>query len=117
MRLHSAFAIIFCFILISCSSKDGSNVIPSEKMEQILIDMHYADTYSAMAIDTLHAIGSKNNDSLAIFYKSILEHHKVSFEEFNESIKWYKLNPEQLDSVYAAMIPQLSKMESANPIK
>lgn len=117
MRLRKSIITILCCIVASCTSKSTGDVISADKMKDILTDMHYADTYSSMLNDTLHMSGAKNMDSLAVFYKSILEHHKVSVEEFNESIKWYKLNPEKLDSVYAAMIPMISKMEATYPNK
>lgn len=117
MRLQKSIITILCCIAASCTSKNAGDVISADKMKNILTDMHYADTYSSMINDTLHMSGAKNMDTLAVYYKSILEHHKVSVEEFNESIKWYKLNPEKLDSVYAAMIPQLSKMEATYPNK
>jgi hypothetical protein len=117
MRLHKYFAIATCCIIVSCSSGPGSDVIPADKMEDILTDMHYADTYSVMVHDSLNAQGNKNKDSLALYYRSILQHHNVSVEDFNESVKWYKINPEQLDSVYAAIIPKISKMETTYPNK
>ncbi len=117
MRLRKSIITILCCLAASCTSKNADDVIPADKMQNILTDMHYADTYSSMKNDTLHMLGAKNMDSLAVYYKSILAHYKVSVEEFNESIKWYKLNPEQLDSVYAAMIPHLSKMEATYPNK
>jgi len=117
MRLHFFATIILACLFVACSTKAGSDVIPANKMQDILIDMHYADTYSTMVPDSLNAPGNKNKDSLAQYYRSILQHHNVSVEDFNESIQWYKINPQELDSVYAAMIPKISKMETVYPNK
>lgn len=115
MRIY-ILAVCFCAVLISCDNKPGGkDVIAPEKMQLILTDMHYAETYSTMVNDSF--MRNKNKDSLASFYKSILSHHKISMDEFRSSIDWYKMNPEQLDSVYANMIPNLSKQESIYPVK
>lgn len=117
MHLRKSIFIVLLCICASCSSNAPNDVIPLNKMKGILIDMHLADTYSSMLNDTIHVSGVKNKDSLALYYKSILQHHNVSVEAFNESVKWYKLNPKELDSVYAGMIPQLSKLETVYPNK
>lgn len=116
MRLQKYIIVLLCSLFVACST-NTSPVVPADKMKDILTDMHYADIYSTMVRDSLNMGSGKNKDSLALYYKSILQHHNVSAEDFDKSIKWYKLNPEQLDSIYAAIIPQISKMESMYPNK
>ena len=79
----------------------------------MLVDLHYAETYSAMVNDSLHQIRNKNLDSLALYYASIQAHYNVSNESFLKSVDWYKNNPEILDSAYASMILRVSETEAA----
>ncbi len=108
-----------CICMASCHFFSGGkgDVIPADSMQIILSDLHIAEVYSTMVNDSLHQVRDKNKDSLAVYYKSILEHHKVTPEQLTESIKWYKMNPEELDSVYADMITHFSKLESEHPVK
>ena len=105
------FLIVLC-IAISCNSTKQADVIPVETMQKILIDLHYAEIYSAMLYDSSHQIRNKNMDSLAVFYKSIQEHYSISDEQLITSIDWYKHNPEQLDTTYAKMITTVSEVET-----
>jgi len=108
-----------CVFIASCNlfSDGKGDVIPADNMQSILSDLHIAEVYSTMVNDSLHQVRDKNKDSLAVYYKSILEHHKVTPEQLTTSIKWYKMNPEKLDSMYANMITHFSKLESEYPVK
>ena len=109
-----------CLLLIISACKDeekGKVVVPggvlsAETMQSILRDMYLAEAYSVvLKPDTGEYANRKNIDSLAVFYKEILEHHKVSKEEFEKSMTYYKRNPAHLDSVYNRVLPQLSTLE------
>lgn len=102
-----------CFAT-SCKD-DGQPPITPAKMKLVLSDLQLAEVYSAMVDDSNHIYRSKNVDSLSRYYKEILAHHKITKAQFAESIEWYKRNPDKLDSVYAAILPQLSKLEGDNP--
>ena len=76
------------------------------------MDIHFAEASSVILNkDTTVHKGDKNLDSLAIFYNSVFRHHNISQKEFEESLHWYKQNPEQLDTIYAKLIPEVSKYE------
>lgn len=89
-----------------------ADIIPADTMQKMLVDLYYAETYSAMVNDSLHQIRNKNNDSLAAYYKTIQAHYNISNEVFIKSIDWYKNNPEQLDTAYASMILHVSEVDT-----
>jgi hypothetical protein len=87
-------------------------------MEAILQDIHLAEAYSVIVNqDSVHKSNEKNLDSLALYYSVIFRHHKTDEKEFEKSLQWYKQNPEQLDSVYAKMIDQVSLLEGKYNIR
>jgi len=114
-RLCSLF-IVLC-LLFACKSDEGDG-IPPAKMQKILYDMNAAEVYSGMvAREPAMAFNrGKNSDSLALYYNEILAHHKVSREQFDKSMTWYKSHPDRLDSIYNKMVTQLSK-EGVAPAK
>lgn len=111
---HTILLLLLPVLLTACQETDviKNAPIPPAKMELILTDIHYAETYSSMVNDSLHQVQAKNLDSLSGYYKDILAHHKLTREEFDKGISWYRDNPEQLDSSYKRIITRLSEQET-----
>jgi hypothetical protein len=115
MKLPFIFLALSLTVFGSCSHREQQHLSP-EKMEQIMLDINLAEAYSTIVKpDTVKPRQERNLDSLAVFYQSVLKHHGITKEDFEQSLEWYKHNPEQLDSVYADMIPQMSKLEAVYP--
>lgn len=104
--------IVLSMGLYACKQDSQERHIPPQKMQEILLDINIAEGYSIMVKDSLHNQGIKNDDSLALYYKDILAHHKVTPKEFSESMSWYLKNQDQLDTMYTNMIPVISKMQN-----
>lgn len=105
------FLLLFSGFIFSCKETSKPQLSP-QKMQQVLLDIHFAEASSVILNKdtTLHS-GERNLDSLAIFYSSVFKHHNITAKEFEESLNWYKQNPEELDTVYAKLIPEMSKYE------
>ena len=106
--------IFLAIMLFSCrhASKPPADLIPTSTMEKILLDVNLAESYSLIAKDSLHRAGTKNTDSLTLYYKSIFAHYKVSGDQFATSLNWYKGNPELLDTMYNNIIPVVTAMQT-----
>ena len=103
---------------MATSCKDNKKVeseahIPRDKMQKLLLDVNIAEAYSTMVKDSLHKAPGKNYDSLAVYYRSILAHHKISADQFTNSLNWYKAHPEEMDSIYVKMIPLAEQITAA----
>jgi hypothetical protein len=106
-----------CLLLMaSCKykPKKKEDHLPRELMQKALLDVNIAEAYSTLVKDsTYNKTVGKNFDSLAVYYKSILAHHKISAEAFSNSLNWYKQNPDEMDSIYVKMIPVAEKITVA----
>ena len=109
------FALLATLLLYSCSPgvNDESYHLPQKTMEQLLLDINVAEGYSIIVRDSLHlAPGTKNVDSLAIYYKEIFAHYHITEAEFKQSLSWYKNHPEELDSMYNNNIEKVAAWQA-----
>lgn len=100
---------IFLATLASCS-KMSSEHLPYAKMEAVMMDMSIAEAYSTKTKDNANFGGTKNLDTLAIYYKEILAHHNLTQEQFTQSLTWYKHHPDDMDSVYSHLATAADKL-------
>ncbi len=115
LRVLSLF-LVLCSIF-SCKQGQEKPPIPEAKMQEVLVDMHLAESYSQGLGDSSANRFQKNYDSLAGFYTSILKHHKLSFEEFNEALEWYKERPMLIDTLYGKVLTRLTEMKARSGMK
>lgn len=104
-----------CFA--SCKAPKEKPPIPFGEMKELMFDIHLAETYSQGLGDTTGNKFDKNYDSLAVFYSSIFKHHKITFDEFNKALEWYRERPAQMDSLYAGILDQLNTLKAKEGIK
>jgi len=112
----------FLFLFISalfqygCKSLPDKPPVPQDKMTRVLLDMQLAESYSMGLGDSVKNKFEKNYDSLAIFYQSILKHHKLTLEEFTTAMDWYEAHPVMIDSVFNNVINLLSETKAKEGI-
>jgi hypothetical protein len=111
MLLKQSFYCTLLLFFIACGKVKGPE-ISREKMEHVLLDVQLAEVYSTMAAkDSTESQGLKNDDSLAVYYKEIFDHHQVTAQQFMHSLDWYRAHPDELDSIFAHSLRTLDKME------
>lgn len=111
-------SLILCAGLLAC--KEEKYHLPPDKMENVLLDIQLAEVYSTMAgFDTVNNIPAKSNDSLAKYYREVLQHHNITLDQFKKSLDYYRQTPDQLDSMYNRVQAKLTKearaLERARP--
>jgi hypothetical protein len=110
--------VALCLLLaVSCKNEPEAPPIPQDKMQHILTDIVYAETYASMVDDTTRQIRQKNMDSLAVYYKAIFAHHKITSEQFSQALEWYRYNPGELDTVYKSMVNNIALTEGLEKAK
>jgi hypothetical protein len=92
-------------LLFACGQADRvpGDVLPKEKMRDILLDMNFADVYGREQMDTVRIADSVREQNVKKYYVQILQIHNVSREEFMHSYRYYEGHPDKLEEVYKAM--------------
>jgi len=106
------------FLCLSCKSKSSDYAddhLAPKVMQQVLKDITVAEAYSTIVKDSLHKGGMKNTDSLAGYYKDIFAHYHITQEQFSESLDWYKDHATEMDTIYANLIPIITKLQVIFP--
>ena len=88
------------FISVFSCKQESNEHLPPAQMEQIMFDIGIAESYSTKSRDNTNFGGVKNMDSLAVYYTEILKHHKVTADQFRQSLNWYKNHADDMDSLY-----------------
>ncbi len=106
--------IIALLMVVSCRNKtaDQGYHMPPKMMQQVLMDINLAEAFSTIVRDSAHKPGTKNYDSLAVFYASIFNHYKITPEQFNESLEWYKVNSDKLDTIYTKILANVTTIQN-----
>lgn len=108
--------------LFSCSNNSQEQApINREKMSALLIDIHFAEAYSGILSKDSNAkplsLTGKNIDSLAVYYQAVFSKHKIQLAQWEKALTWYTQHPQELDSVYARILPILDSLKTkSNPI-
>lgn len=97
----------------SCSDKKEQPPVELNKMQQVLLELQYAEVYATgLYPDSLKKKFDKNLDSLGVFYASIFKHHQLTEDEFKEAMDWYKAHPVLLDSLYARVLSNVNERQA-----
>ena len=78
------------------------SVLSSEKMEDILVDLHKAD-------GIILVTGMQyNRDTLQqVCYGEVLEKHKITQSQFDSSLVWYTAHPQLFNKIYPHVMARL----------
>ncbi len=111
-RIVPALLFAICCMASACEDNSPDKPLPKEKMQQVLLDISIAESYSTMVKDSLHKQGQKNPDSLAQYYKDIFAHHKITYEQYKSSLKWYKDHPDDMDTLFNNILPVVTRWQA-----
>ncbi|MGN7820287.1 DUF4296 domain-containing protein [Chitinophaga sp. 22536] len=98
-------ALVAGFVLLMAACGDPGNVpkeyIQKDKMSRILVDMTLADAYSnEVSALTTPLPDSVRQEKIKVYYKQILDLHKVSVKDFMASYNWYESHPDRMKDVF-----------------
>lgn len=96
--------LMFCLFMLSACTHKVNDHLPHDKMEDVLLDVVIAESASALPQTNRNAMGTKNWDTLAVYYAAIMSKHNVTPEEFTKSMDWYRNNQAELDTVLGHVI-------------
>lgn len=101
--------IIVAVSIFSCNKPTKKEVLPPEKMQAILQDIHLYD-----AILNEKKYMDKNlKDSTQSYYNSIWKKYNISYSEFNKSLNFYSARPEILTKMYDNILKNYSEQRDS----
>lgn len=85
-------------LIISCSQENipPKSLLSKEQLIEVLYDFHFVDAASKQSI----IANNRNNKIKHAQYKGVLEHHKISKEQFDSTLNYYISIPEELKVIY-----------------
>lgn len=103
--------LVMLFVFAGCKQRFPSvpsDIIPVNKMESILIDMHISD-----AVAEVKTMGDMNEKRLTQqYYQQIYKNHGITKEDFLKSYTFYENNPVLLNKIYDDILSEISKREA-----
>lgn len=102
--------IVFLVFFYSCTSSLNApdNLIPKEKMVNILVDIHLADgIFTNHKLRQDYVLSDSTN-----YYDKIFEYYGYSREDFDTSVYYYSHNINEYNKIYIEVLNRLSEMEA-----
>ena len=101
---------IFVFIFFGCNTTTNDNgIISNDKFTRIIIDIHLIEAKfeNQKLKDEFKANAILQND-----YDSIFDLHNITYEDFQESLKHYSLENNELELIYSKALEEIKKEKS-----
>ncbi len=87
-------------LLVSCQVKMPEDVLPPEKMEDVLYDYHLTQS---MALSFASASYKEK-----LMYANVYDKHNITKEMFDASLVWYNRYPKHMKRIYANLEARLN---------
>ena len=101
---------IFVFIFFGCNTTTNDNgIISNDKFTRIIIDIHLIEAkFETIKFkNELNARATLQND-----YDSIFSLYAITFENFENSLKYYSLKDDNLELIYTNALEEIKKKKS-----
>jgi hypothetical protein len=85
--------IIFSSLLLACSSSIPRDVLPPDKMKQIVFDLVRADQFVDNYV--IKDTSAKIKDRRITLYEQVFAIHKTNRKEFYKSYQYYQQHPDK----------------------
>ena len=108
-----AWSLILLMVFVSCASEVTNEPKPqgtlgSEEMIGLLVDLQQIEG----ANNLKYFQGDTGQANYALLYETMFEKHGTSKAEFDSSMAWYAVNPEEMEVIYDRVIEELMKVEA-----
>jgi hypothetical protein len=91
--------------LFACGENIPKELVPKEKMTEMLVELHLADAVTESHIREFEVKQLLKED----IYDEIMQKNSIDKTVFLESYRYYIDHPEQLDSIYKNVIKNLDE--------
>jgi len=109
--MYRIIAVCLVLLITACGEADKvpKDVLSKEKMRDVLLDLNMADAYAGQSEDGgLVLSDSIRVSRLKVYYRQILDLHKLTPEQFNHSYAYYEAHPNKFKAVYDMMMTSIT---------
>lgn len=85
-----------------------ADLIPQERMIQVLADIHVADAL----VEHKTGMQNLNLPLTSALYNQIYKNNSITAEQYKTSYNYYEAHPALMDNMYTQVITELSKREA-----
>lgn len=107
-RFFSIGWILVSVLLITACHSRPKDIIPPEKMEDLLVDVHTSEGLMEIEYDLFRTPGRKEAAR-----KAVLDKYGVSQDQFDTSLVWYGRHLEEYIRIYDRVIERLKTQDEA----
>ncbi len=83
-------------------------LISKKELKDLMVDLYLAESSNNMRMLEKDTTLPK----YAEFYKAVLEKHNVTAKAYENSLKYYAEDPDEINAIYDEVLQRLTKMES-----
>jgi len=100
MRFFCLLCVTIMMAACANDSKMPKDVIPQQKMKEVLFDVLRAQEYASTkyGFDTLAV-----NKNMAVMLQQVFEIHKISKENFYDSFQYYEAHPDKNKELFDSL--------------
>ena len=111
MRIWYVIATVF--FLWSCSSQEANEtkpegVLDGERLTALLVDLQQIEG----ANNLKYFQGDTGQANYGLLYETMFTKHETTKAQFDSSMAWYAVNPEEMELIYDNVIEELMKMDA-----
>ena len=85
-------------------------IIPEDKMVVILADMQISEAY----LSDIRKTSERLKDSTLLYYKKVYKKNKITKDQFEKSLLFYKTDLEHLEQIYTKVVVRLNELKAKN---
>jgi len=85
-------------------------IIPEDKMVVILADMQISEAY----LSDIRKTSERLKDSTLLYYKKVYKKNKITKDQFEKSLFFYKTDLENLEQIYTKVVVRLNELKAKN---
>ena len=114
MRTYLVLIFFLVFTLNSCNSDKKmeisipKNIIEKDSFIVVMTDFRLVEA----SIRQMVAKGENSQKMTKYYYSFILKKHKITYEDFDYSLKFYSKDPKEMDEIYSKVVSNLNEMQS-----
>jgi len=102
-------SLILAIFLFSCNTNEKpTNVLPSEQVVDIMVDIHLAETAANLKLVGVDSL----SPSYGQLYEGIFAKHGTTRSAFDSTLYHYSVRPEEMNVIYDKVLEELSELDA-----